>query len=126
MPSHNSATFVGHLGQDPEVRYTSDGDAVCNFSLAVNDPYRKDADPLWVKVTCWRKQAEAVSEYLSKGNAALVQGRVSLDEWEGKDGVWRSQIAVDAREVVFLPSGDREKSGGGRGRATAADDLPFC
>ena len=123
MPAYNQLTVIGNLGRDPEMRYLQDGTEVTSFSVAVGNPYRKDDPPLWVKVTCWRKQAEAAATYLSKGDCVMAVGRLSLDEWEGRDGERRSQCALDAQSVVFLPrssDGDSGWSAAGGGR----DDEP--
>lgn len=102
-------TAIGNLGQDPEMRYTQDGDAVTNFSLAVNEPGFED--PLWLRVTCWRRQAETANEWLRKGDKVAVTGRISLDTWTGKDGKERFDIKIDARQVEFLITKGKEDNG---------------
>lgn len=116
MPSLNQMTAIGNLGHDPSMRYLDDGTPVVNFNIAVSNPFRKDDPPLWLKVTTWRKTAEACAQYLAKGDPVLVQGRVSLDEWTGRDGEHRAQIALDARDVTFLSGGERNGDGGSRSR----------
>lgn len=113
MPAHsfNQATFIGNLGRDPEMRYTSQGTAICSFSLAVNDR-KKDSsgewqdNTLWVKVQLWRNQAESASQHLSKGRSVLVTGRLGIEEWKGNDGEKRFGLVLNAEKFVAIGSSD--------------------
>lgn len=103
----NLVVLIGRLGADPELRVLPDGTPVCTFSLAVDRPKAdsegKDVD--WIDVTCFRKQAESVSEHLTKGRLVCVEGSLRERKWETEDGQKRRAHAVIARRVVFLPSG---------------------
>lgn len=103
---YQSITIVGHLGRDPEMRYTPKGDAVTDFSMATS---RKD-DTIWFKVSVWGSQAEACHQYLKKGSKVLVVGRLLADEngnpktFTRKDGTTGSSFEVSAYDVKFLDS----------------------
>lgn len=110
--------IVGNLGGDSELRYTSDGTAVANFSLAVNRKWTNpDGSPAeettWFRVAVWRKQAEAINQYLKKGRQVMVVGRVSARAYTAADGSVRSSLDVTATEVRLL--------GGPR-----SDESPFA
>ena len=129
----NIWTGNGNLGRDPELRYTPDGTAVCDFSMAVQGR-KKDDPPTWFRVTAWEKQAEAIAEYMRKGSKVLVTGDIRTDSYEDKEGVKRQKWWVNARQVEFLDSKkDREERGDEPEQTTTAtantaadyDDLPF-
>lgn len=112
--SFNKIIIVGNLGKDPELRYTPQGDAVCDFSVAVNDRKRDKAGEFqdvttWFKVTFWRKQAETASKYLTKGRQIYIEGRLQLEEWTDRDGNARQTLAIQGTDMHFLS--DRSGSG---------------
>lgn len=100
----NNFSFIGRLGQDPRMQYTSQGTPVANFSAAIQLAPEKT---LWMPVTVWGKQAENVATYLSKGSQVAVSGRLTEDSWETDDGQKRTTIKTVASTVQFLgsPSG---------------------
>ncbi len=105
--SFNKITIMGNLGRDPELRYTPQGDAVCNFSVAVSEKKRDKTGELqeitnWFKVTLWRKQAETASKYLTKGSPIYIEGRLSVDEWTDRDGKTRFTLEVTATDMQFV------------------------
>ena len=115
--SFNKITIIGNLGRDPELRYTPQGDAVCDFSVAVNDRKRDKTGEwqdvtTWFKVTFWRKQAEAASKYLTKGRQVYVEGRLQLEEWTDRDGNNRQSLAIQGTDMHFLSdrSGEEKSS----------------
>eukprot|EP00918_Siedleckia_nematoides_P045976 GHVU01100808.1.p3 GENE.GHVU01100808.1~~GHVU01100808.1.p3 ORF type:complete len:142 (+),score=15.49 GHVU01100808.1:1149-1574(+) len=114
---YESYQVIGRLGNDPEMRYTSGGDAVCSFSLAIDKSYKdKNGDKhekvKWVRVTAWRKLAEVTTQYLSKGSLCMVVGEVNEPNvWTDKDGNQRANIEVTAREVKFLGGGQQNQNG---------------
>lgn len=119
----NQATFVGNLAKDPKMREAGDKD-VCGFRIAVNKPGgKRDDEPLWVNVSVWGKSADACDKYLRKGSRVLVTGRLSLRTWESDNGT-RTELELDARDVVFLtPKGDSDaRDDRGRGRDRDDDD----
>lgn len=135
--SFQKIIVVGNLGQDPELRYTQAGQAVCTLSIATNEKWLdKAGNPqertTWFKVTVWGKQGENCEKYLAKGRSVLVEGRIQTDSYE-KDGVKHYTWEVVADRVQFL-SGDSGNSGGGKKRTPPAnhdqgsfndDDIPF-
>jgi single-strand DNA-binding protein len=109
VASYNKLIAFGHLGQDPELRYTPQGTAVCNFSMATSEKYRgKNGEKLerttWLKVTVWGKQAENAAKYLAKGRKAYVEGRMHVEEWTDREGKSRHTVEVNASEVQYLDS----------------------
>jgi single-strand DNA-binding protein len=124
--SYNKIIIIGNLGRDPELRYTPQGTAVCQFSVATNERRRDRSGEqqditTWFRVTAWGKQAETVSKYLSKGRKVYVEGRLHMEEWTDREGKARQTLEVNASEVQFLDGGsDMEgiparQSGGGGG-----------
>lgn len=121
MPNYEKHIIVGHVGNDPEIRYTSDGVAVCSVSVAVNNPYRKDDPPTWYKCSVWRATAEFVNQYVTKGAAVLIEGDgLKLDEWTAQDGTQRVSIAMQARSVQLLG-----RNGTGQDAPQEQGELPF-
>ncbi|MEJ7619150.1 MAG: single-stranded DNA-binding protein [Pyrinomonadaceae bacterium] len=115
--SFNKIIIVGNLGRDPELRYTPQGTAVCNFSMATNER-RKDKNgeqqdiTTWFRVTLWGKQAETASKYLTKGRNAYIEGRLHVEEWTDKDGKMRHTLEVNASDVQFIDGGGDRGEGG--------------
>ena len=101
----NRVELLGRVGKDPEMRYTSNGTAVTNLSLAT-DRQRKDGESTtdWHRVVCWAKLAETINQYVAKGDRLYVTGRLVYDSYEGEDGQRRYYTEVHARDVVFLDS----------------------
>ncbi len=117
---YQQITLVGNLGQDPEMRYTPSGVPVTSFSLAVNKRWtnqegQQQDKTTWFRVTTWRKQAEVVSQYLTKGSRVLVVGEVDeARPWTDRDGNNRASLEVTANQVRFM-SGRNEDTGGSYG-----------
>jgi single-strand DNA-binding protein len=113
--SFNKITIIGNLGRDPELRYTPQGDAVCDFSVAVNSRKRDKAGEwqdvtTWFKVNFWRRQAENASKYLTKGRQVYVEGRLEVEEWTDRDGNNRTTLAIQGSELQFLGGRDDDDS----------------
>lgn len=139
---YQQITLIGNLGNDPEMRYTPSGVPVASFNLAVNrswtgqDGQRQDKTT-WFRVSVWNKQAEIVTQYLSKGRQVMVVGEVEEARvYTDRDGNPRASLEVKAQSVRFLGQrGDAPMGGGGGGNhampasANAADvqdeDIPF-
>src|SRR2546423_7808155 len=107
--SFNKIIIVGNLGRDPELRYTPQGTAVCNFSVDTNERRRDKAGEqqditTWFRVNAWGRQAENVSKYLAKGRRVYVEGRLHVEEWTDRDGKQRYTLEVNASDVQFLDS----------------------
>jgi single-strand DNA-binding protein len=114
--SVNKVILVGRLGKDPETRYTSSGQAVCNFSLATDETYKDRAGERqkrteWHRIVVWAKQAEIAQQYLHKGSLIYVEGRIQTRQWDDREGQKRTTTEIVATNFRML---------GGRGDATAA------
>lgn len=103
-------TLVGHVGQEPELRYTPNGTPTCNFTIAINriwtngDGERQESTT-WYRIQCWRRQAETCSQYIKKGDLLLVAGdNIESSGWLDRDGNVQSNIQVTPRVVRFLTS----------------------
>lgn len=99
-----STTLIGNLVRDPELRFTPKGDAVANFTVAVNERIKQgddwvDGEPSYYDVTAWRKLAEDAAETLLKGSRVVVVGKMKIDKYETKDGQQRSKVIVTADEI---------------------------
>ena len=118
----NKVELLGRVGTDPEMKYTPNGAAVTNLRLAT-DRYRRDGEDAtdWHTVIVWGKTAEAVNNYVQKGQRIYVAGRLVQNTWEGDDGQRRHRTEVHTQEVVFLDS-----NGNGNGAGDDGDeDSPF-
>ena len=124
---YQSVTVIGHLGRDPEMRYTSSGVAVTNFSVATSRKWTDAAGAAqekttWFKVSAWRKLAEVCNQYLHKGQLVMVEGEIDASAWTGQDGTAKATLELTARTVKFL-------SKGGEAQQEAApqdeDSVPF-
>ena len=106
MASLNKIMLIGNVGQDPELRYTPDGNPVANFSIAVNrrrrvgEDYKDETE--WFNIVCFSRTAENVNQYLTKGQKVYVEGRFQSSEYVGQDGNQRKSYEVIANEVTFL------------------------
>ena len=107
MANYNKAILMGNLTRDPELRYTPGGTAVVNLRLAVNRRFRdrsgeqKD-EVCFVTVVVWDKQAELCNQYLQKGRAVFVEGRLQSRSFEDASGNKRNVLEVRAERVQFL------------------------
>ncbi len=139
----NKVLLIGHLGADPEMRYTATGTPVANFRLATNERY-KDASGEWQDRTEWHRVvafgrlAEICGEYLAKGRQVFIEGRLQTRSWEDNQGQTRYTTEIVAREMKML--GQREGAPSARPRPAGAqagpspqppaeddleDDIPF-
>jgi single-strand DNA-binding protein len=133
MASFNSATILGNLGRDPEIRYVASGKAVCNFNVATSETWKgqdgeKHESTQWHRVVVWGPQAEPCGQYLYKGSSVLVVGPVEYREWEDKEGNKRVSTEIKARSVQFLSGRSSDDQGGVPkfpAPASGSDDIPF-
>lgn len=142
MAGINKAIIVGRLGRDPELRYTPDGTAVANFSVATSEEWKdknsgeKKERTEWHRIVAWRRLGEICGEYLSKGRQVYVEGKLQTRSWE-QDGVTRYTTEIVATDVQFLgnrdDAGGAPRTGGGMDQGypeppmadTQDDDIPF-
>lgn len=143
--SFNKIILCGNLGRDPELRYTPQGTPVCSFTMATNERRRdKSGEPqdltTWFRVTLWGRQAEAASQYLTKGRPVYIEGRLRVEEWTDRDGKPRHTLEVHATDMQFIggrgggeeaPSSSRPEGPGSHGGPAGHDDnitdddIPF-
>lgn len=136
----NKVTLIGHLGKDPELRYTPNGTAVCNFSLATTESYKAD-DGNWVdktewhNIVAWRKLAETCSNYLKKGSKIYAEGKITTESYEKDGGDKRYITKIVLNTMIMLDnkggSGGSQSSSDSGSEESAPmteendDDLPF-
>ncbi len=131
MASINKVILIGNLGRDPEVRYTPNGAAVCNVSVATTRNWKdkssgdKVEETEWHRVVFYDRLAEIAGEYLKKGRPVYVEGRLKTRKWADKDGKENYTTEIVAEQMQLL--GGREGGGGGSsgfgGGAPAAEDF---
>lgn len=99
----NKVILMGRLVRDPELNQTTNGIAVCRFTVAVNRPYQKDKEQQadFINVTAWRGTAEFVSKYFNKGSIIIVEGKLQNNDYTDKDGVKHYSMVVQADNVNF-------------------------
>jgi len=141
MAGINKVILVGRLGKDPEVKYFTSGDAVCNFSIATSENWKdkntgeKKEKTEWHRIVAYRKLAEICNEYLEKGKQVYVEGKLQTRSWE-QDGVTRYATEIIISSMQMLGDGKRQE--GGRAPSPAKpqaddwaegrvpeDDIPF-
>ena len=120
--SVNKAILIGRLGRDPEVRYTPNGEAVANFSIATDEQWKdkngeRQTRIEWHNITLYRKLGEIAGQYLRKGSLVYIEGRIQSRKYTGKDGVERTTYEIIGNEMKML-GGKSDNAGGDN---TAAD-----
>ena len=117
----NRVELLGRVGSDPELRKTHNGTTVVQLRVATDRRRRDESGENqtdWHTVVCWDKQAEAVAQYVHKGERVYVSGRLNQHSWETDSGERRSRTEMHASEVIFLGSSN------GRGSANGTEDSP--
>ena len=146
MASVNRVTLIGNLGADPETRYMPNGDAVANIRLATTESWKDKASgekkeiTEWHRVVLYRKLGEIAGQYLKKGSAVYIEGRIRTRKWQDKEGQERYTTEIEANEMQMLGGkSDRSESAqsqqkqeqrnaqGAQGGAfdDMSDDIPF-
>lgn len=120
----NNVTITGNLGRDPELRYTTNGTAICDLSIAVKDFATSNGEKIektyWFNARIIGKLAESANAHLAKGRKVGVSGKLTQDTWE-KDGQKHSIVRILAREVEFLSP----KQNGVHDHIEVSEDDPF-
>ncbi|MBN2046278.1 MAG: single-stranded DNA-binding protein [Anaerolineaceae bacterium] len=106
----NKVMIIGHLGRDPEMRYTPNGNPVTTFSVATNRSWtasdgERKTETEWFNIIAWGNLAEICNQYLHKGMQAYIEGRLQTRYWEDSDGGKHSSVEIVANEMMIL--GDR-------------------
>jgi len=114
MVTLNKVFLVGNLTRDPELRYTPQGTAVTTLGLALNNFFKDKSgqnqkDTSFVNVVVWGQMAEACNQYLQKGRAIFVEGRLRSRSWQNNEGKNRTVLEVVAVRVQFMPGGPRQE-----------------
>ena len=121
MANFNKVILVGNLTRDPQLSYTPNQTAVCEFGMAVNRKWRgkdgqQNEDTCFVECQAWSKTGEIINQYMSKGRPIFVEGRLTYSSWEGKDGQKHSRLRVTVENFQFLGGqGGGGQGGGGQG-----------
>ncbi len=120
MTTMNLVAIAGRLTRDPVVRKTASGVSVADLGVAINEAHKNEAGEATVRtcfvdVTAWGRQAETCGQYLRKGSAVLIEGRLAQDRWEDKSGGRRSRLKVQAGRIQFLDPMGRNGGEDGRG-----------
>jgi len=106
--SVNKVILVGNLGNDPESRFMTNGDAVCNVTIATSESWKdkntgeKKEATEWHRVVFYRKLAEIAAQYLKKGSSVYIEGALKTRKWQDKDGVDRYTTEIVASEMKML------------------------
>ncbi len=105
--SVNKVILVGRLGRDPETRYTSGGQAVCNFTLATDESFKdrsgeRQKRTEWHRIVLWGKLAEIAQQYLKKGTMVYVEGRIQSRQWDDRDGNKRTTFEIVGNVMRML------------------------
>ena len=121
----NKVILVGHLGADPDMRYTPSGQGVCELRLATSESWndkngQRQERTEWHRIVVWGKRAEVCSKYLAKGRPVFVEGRIQTRTYDDKDGNKRYITEIIANDVQFLGGGKEGGGGGGRGEGPPA------
>ena len=150
MASLNKVQLIGHLGADPETRYTTGGDAVCTIRLATSKSWRDKASgeqresTEWHRVVLYRRLGEVAGQYLRKGSQVYIEGELQTRKWTDKDGIERYNTQVVAEEMKMLgkrngaadsapsdtgnhadPFAPQDPVPGSASSAPVDDDIPF-
>lgn len=117
----NKVILVGNLGQDPDVKYMPNGDAVVNVTIATSDSWKDKATgenrekTEWHRVVMFRRLGEIAGEYLRKGSKVYIEGKLQTRKWQGQDGTDRYTTEIVANEMQMLDSRGGQDSSGGAG-----------
>lgn len=135
----NKVQIIGHLGKDPEMRYTPSGRPVTTFSVAVSRSWNsadgeRHSETEWFSVVAWGNLAEICKQYLTKGQQVYVEGRLQTRRWDDKEGTKHTSVEIVANEMMML--GDRRDSANNQAQESetatlegdvtpAEDEFPF-
>ena len=129
--SLNKVQLIGHLGADPESRFTTSGSAVANLTIATNESWRSaEGDTKekteWHRVVIFGKMAETAAEYMKKGQLVYIEGRLQTRSWEDKDNIKRytTEVLCDSFTMLGRKTDDGSSASSGKEKEQD-DDLPF-
>ena len=116
--------IVGRVGKTPELRYTTNGTPVTNFSVAVGQRRGDEERTTWFRVACWEKLGETTNQYLVQGQEVLVEGTVNASAWADKDGTPQATLELTASRVVFGRKPATKENEGTEAEGSG-EDIPF-
>jgi single-strand DNA-binding protein len=133
----NVVVLGGNLTKDPELRYTPNGTAICEFTIANSKKYKQNEE--WIEKVgfynciCWGKRGEIVAEHFKKGKPILVKGELEFQSWENKEGEKRSTVKVNVQDFDFVgykaDSGQAQAPASPQGAQSSLDindeEIPF-
>ncbi len=135
MASINKAIIIGNLGRDPETRYSADGAAITNVSIATTSSWKdkssgeRKEETEWHRVVFFGKLAEIAGQYLKKGSTVYVEGRLKTRKWQDKDGIEKYSTEIMAEQMQMLGGKPEEKPAPKAQRGSPStnddDDCPF-
>lgn len=117
----NKVILIGNVGSDPELKYTTNGAGVSNFSVATNETWmdkntnERQERTEWHRIVAWGRLAEICNQYLRKGSKVYIEGRLQTRSWEGQDGQKRYTTEIVAQEMQMLDSREDSSNYGGGG-----------
>jgi len=122
----NKVMVIGHLGRDPEMRYTPSGRPVTTFTVAVSRTWNtadgeRRSETEWFNIVAWGNLAEICKQYLHKGQQVYIEGRLQTRQWEDKEGQKHKNVEVVANEMMML--GDRRENNKASENSNDEDDL---
>jgi len=129
MASVNKVILIGNLGNDPEIRYMPNGEAVANFSIATTDQWKdkqgqKQERTEWHRIVCYRKLAEIVEAYVKKGRSVYVSGSIQSQEYTDKQGVDKVSFQIVADELRLLDRAQEQQQQSAPKESTPPADAP--
>ena len=132
VPELNIIIVSGRLTRDPDIRMTQKGSTVCSFSIANNRAYLDSSTNEWkeevtyISVTAFGALADRLKERIKKGTPVIVEGRLVMSEFTGKDGIQRRELRINTNRVQVVPSGSApEANTSAEAAEVAEDDVPF-
>ena len=121
MRGVNKVIIVGNMGNDPDMKYTTSGTAICNISVATSESWKdkqtgeQHKKTEWHRIVAFQRLAEIMGEYLRKGSQVYIEGKLQTRKWQDQNGNDRYTTEIIAREMQMLGGrGDNQSSGGGR------------
>lgn len=128
--SANKIVILGRVGQDPEMRATKSGKAVCKLRVATDSGWGDNKETDWHSIVLWDKLAEITGRIVNRGDQVYIEGQLRYRTWETRDGGKRTDAEIHAREAVFLPKGkvgqqQRPSDDGGWGEPNNSPEPKF-
>ena len=134
--SVNKVILIGHLGDNPELRYTPAGDAVASFRIATNSVWKdkegkQQTKTEWHRIVAWRRLAEICSEYLKKGSHVYVEGRLETRSWDDSSGnkKYATEVIVNAMQMLDgvrgLSTAEKETQSSNKQSEKIEEEIPF-